>query len=306
MTEPLVTVLLPVLNGEKHIRECLVSLASQTFRDFEVLLIDDGCSDNTIAIARSIDLPSLRIIEGPQSGLARALALGVECARGQYIARQDHDDVSRRDRLALQVACMERDEGLVVVGSQAEVIDESGEKTSKILVPTSDKAIRLRLALFNPFVHTSVIMRRCAVLQAGSYVSPSASAYPEDFDLWCRMATLGRFANLSDSLVQYRKSIGSITASRGLELRAASGQIASSNVAVRLGSRQLTTRQRQLVTFFHLRTRKISVAEAFETMALLLRLIWREGLPPGRRALSLREYVAPLGWVLGRPHMGGM
>jgi len=200
------TVLLPVRNGGRWLGETIQSLENQTFKDFELLVIDDGSTDNSIDIIKQSNLQHIRVIPGPQQGLAKALALGVNEAKTEIIFRQDQDDISLPSRFQLQYNFLEENKDHVAVGSNATKIDEKGKKKGVIKSPNKSKAIEMYFNLSNPLVHSSMAFRKSAVLDAGNYWSPSSDPFPEDFHLWSRLIKKGEIANIPKRLVKYRLS----------------------------------------------------------------------------------------------------
>lgn len=298
-----VTVLLPVRNGEKWLGQCLEALVEQSYKNFKVLLVDDGSTDRTVQIATAFDSLNMRIVRGPRQGLAQALAMGVRAIDSPYIARQDHDDWSYPDRLEEQVRFLEDNPDVVAVGSQARFFSESRAEVSQQRLPTSDHAIRLRMLLFNPFVHTSVMMRRDAVLAAGNYQAPSSEPYPEDFDLWIRLGQVGKLRNLNTTLVGYRVSDHSTSAVHSSQLAVFAGRIAARNVEEFLGGSAVTPKLGEVLTFFHKRKRKITPQEAVRLLLCLLRVRAKSGFGLQRKAWSWRVYAAPFVWALRQPEV---
>lgn len=298
---PLVSVLLPIWNGERWIRDALASLHAQTFRDFEIVVIDDLGTDRSLDIVREMQIPNLRVVLGPGEGLAAALEAGIQASRGELLARQDQDDLSSPDRLARQVHFMDEHPACVAYGSCAWLVNDDGQRIGRINVPLRDRAIRLRMLLYNPMIHTSVMMRRRAVIEAGGYRSPSREPYPEDFDLWVRLAQIGQFANCKQPLVSYRRPTGStLTSSGGSAICHSAGQIAAGAFQSALGLTQLSLHDWELLSMFNDRHRRISVREAIRTEILLMRVAFRHphvmlgGWP-------WRTYVQPAMWVVRTP-----
>jgi len=198
------TVLMPVRNGAEWISQALKSLLKQDHANFEILLIDDGSTDDSIPIARDVAGSKLRIVKAEGRGLASALAIGVLAADTEYIIRLDVDDLANQTRIAKQLFFLEKNSNYVLVGSNVRLINNMGNPVGSSHFPLTDPGIRLRMILGNPFAHSSVTFRRSAVLGAGNYWSPDAQPFPEDFHLWCRLADFGLLANLSEKLVDYR------------------------------------------------------------------------------------------------------
>ena len=206
---PALTVLMPVHNGERYLRDAVASILGQTFRDFEFVIVDDGSTDGTAAILASFDDPRIRVIASPScEGIARALNRGLAASSAPLVARQDADDLSHPRRLELQLAFLRDHPHVVLLGTQVRLI---GHRTALgwWRARTHD-GIRFQSMFDNPFIHGSVVFRRDA---AGAYDASLASA--EDYDLWSRIAAAHRVANLPQKLVHYRIHPGSTATTFG-------------------------------------------------------------------------------------------
>jgi len=219
---PVVTVLLSVYNGGPYIRRAVASILAQTFGDFEFIIIDDGSTDGTAAILDAFDDPRIRRITHPVNrGLTASLNEGLALARGQYIARQDADDVSLPDRLARQVAYLQAHPDIVVVGAQARLIDAAGRRIPDHMLakPLTPAGVRFKLLFDGPLIHSSVMFRRDVVQGRFGGYDPSWPTN-QDYELWSRLAQAGcAMANLPDVLVEHRHHGGQISA--GYDIRAA-------------------------------------------------------------------------------------
>src|SRR5262249_44337347 len=170
MTAPAVSVLMPVHNGETYLRPAIDSLLAQTFGDFELIVIDDGSTDRTPAIAREYRDPRVRVERFEKNcGLSAALNHGLQMIHAPLVARQDADDVSRPDRLEAQVAVLRSQPDVALVGSQARAIDGAGRTMRMVWRPAEDLSIRWYALLDNPFIHTSVMFRRGAAVACGGF-----------------------------------------------------------------------------------------------------------------------------------------
>jgi len=205
MSAPLVTVLMPVYNGERDLQKAVDSILGQTFRDFEFLIINDGSRDGSGDLLNSLSDARIRVVHQENHGLAATLNIGLALSRGRYIARQDQDDLSRPERLASQVAYLEANPECALLGTAAEIWvgDEPTERAHDH--PTSHAELAFLLLFNNPFVHSSVMFRKDAVQSIGGYSTDPARQPPEDFELWSRMARHFRVANLPDRLLVYRE-----------------------------------------------------------------------------------------------------
>lgn len=196
MSTPRVTVLCVAHNGERFLRESIDSILGQSFRDLELLLVDDGSTDRTPEIfeqAARLD-PRVRVVRKERSGLTRSLNEVLDLARGEYVARQDDDDLSSRHRLEAQVNVLDARPRCALVGCQYDWIDERGRRFDRTTVPCASTAIKLALMLRNVFPHSGATFRREAVAALGGYDVSLPVA--QDYDLWCRLALRHELANL--------------------------------------------------------------------------------------------------------------
>lgn len=191
---------MPVYNNGPYLREALDSILEQTFADFEVLLYNDGSTDNSKEILDSYDDSRLRIVNSSENkGLIHWLNRGIEDARGKYIARMDGDDISMPDRFEKQFRLMEEHPEIGICGTQLEIIGTG----QKILRPTTDDDLRWWIFRGTPFAHPSVIIRVSVLRENNLQYNPQAYLV-EDFDLWWRMGRYCRIANLNDILLRYK------------------------------------------------------------------------------------------------------
>jgi GT2 family glycosyltransferase len=204
--KPRVTVLLPVWNGERYLREAIDSILSQTFRDFEFLIINDGSTDSSPAILASYHDPRIRVVNNATNlGLTRTLNHGLSLVTGEYTARQDADDISEPNRLARQVAYLDAHRQVALVGCSYKKIGPSGEELGDRPLPTDCSDLRWALLFYNPFIHSAVMFRQELVKNTvGRY--NEAFPYVQDYDLWSRIARGLPVANLPEYLVKYRHS----------------------------------------------------------------------------------------------------
>jgi glycosyltransferase involved in cell wall biosynthesis len=199
-----------VYNGEKYLRKAVESILNQTYTDFEFILIDDGSQDCSRQIMDSYHDPRIVRLNNPQNmGLVYSLNVGLRVAQGVYIARQDADDTSLPERLAKQVSFLDTHPEIGVLGTGVQIVDSFGNASNTVQSPTEPEVLRWRMCFFNPFVHSTVMMRRQIVKQVGGYSSDMVHA--EDYDLWRRLSYVTRLSNLQDVLLQFRKHDASIS-----------------------------------------------------------------------------------------------
>lgn len=204
-TTPTVSVCMPVYNAKRYLAEAIESILSQTFRDFELLIIDDGSNDGSLAMLKRYAAQDsrIRLWSGPNAGYVPRLNEMLALARGDLIARMDADDVSLPERFAYQVEFLRGHPEVDVVGTATQCIDGQGYTLTDWSFPLGhDEMQELALTGSCPISHPSVMMRRKAVLDVGAYRVDMMPA--EDVDLWLRMSERGRLANLEDILIKYR------------------------------------------------------------------------------------------------------
>ena len=209
---PRVSVLMSVRNGERWVGEAVDSILGQTFDDLEFIVVDDGSTDSTGAILEARKDPRLRVIHQPPSGLTTSLNRAWRLSGAALLARMDADDVAHPDRLARQVTFLDAHPEVGLLGTGCHEISESREVIGVIVPPEDDAAIRRVLIRKNPFVHSSVMLRRAALEAAGGYDESLPVA--QDYDLWLRMSRLTRMANLPEPLVKRRLTPGRVSSAR--------------------------------------------------------------------------------------------
>jgi GT2 family glycosyltransferase len=200
-----VSVLLPVYDAERYLAEAIESILAQTFSDFELLAIDDGSRDGSLALLEEYARrdPRVRLVCRTHTGLVATLNAGLALARGELVARMDADDVALPRRLELQVARLDRDPDLVCVGGAYEVIDAKGRRIDLVRPPEAPEQI-LAAALEgrSPICHPAALYRRERVIGVGGYDVEVPVA--QDYDLWLRLMDVGRLANLSEIVLRLR------------------------------------------------------------------------------------------------------
>ncbi|WP_286192942.1 MULTISPECIES: glycosyltransferase family 2 protein [unclassified Synechococcus] len=211
MTDPLVSVVLPVYNCEDYLGEAIESILRQTFDAFEFIIINDGSKDRSAEVMKGFQDERIRIIHQANQGLAATLNRGISLARGQYIARQDQDDLSYPERLGKQVAHMEAHPDCVLLGTWAQILEVDRPVDRFHRHPVNEVELRYLMLFNNPFVHSSVMLRKQAVQQVGGYTTDPERQPPEDFELWSRLSRIGQVANMGEVLLAYREIPGSMS-----------------------------------------------------------------------------------------------
>ncbi len=212
---PAVSVLMSVRDGAPWVREGVESVLAQTAPDLELIVIDDGSTDETPAVLASFRDPRLRVERQPPAGLTRSLNRALSLARAPLLARLDADDLALPERLARQQAFLDAHPEVGLLGTGAREVDAGGREIGIVSPPSEDAPIRRALIRSNPFVHSSVMMRRSVLEQAGGY--DEALSVAQDYDLWMRMSRITRLANLPAPLVVRRLLPGRVSAARDAE-----------------------------------------------------------------------------------------
>ena len=208
---PAVSVVLPVYNCPLYVGGAIESVLAQTFADFELIVIDDGSKDETPAVLRRFTDPRIMLVTQENRGLAATLNRGIELAHGRYIARQDQDDISLPERFAKQVAYLDAHPECGLVGTWAEILRDGARTERAHRHPSDNLTLKFELLFNNPFVHSSMLIRRAALSRVGAYSTDRNRQPPEDYELWSRIARYYEVANVPELLHRYREVEGSMS-----------------------------------------------------------------------------------------------
>lgn len=202
MSAPVITVLMPVFNAESFLREAIESVLAQSFREFELLAIDDGSHDGSAAILEEFRDARLRVIRNDRNrGLVETLNRGLAESRGEWIARQDSDDASHPERLRSQLGFVRGNPALSLIGADARLVDEKGRTAGRWRTGGHADLVAWDLCFRTPFCHSTAFFRRDSAAKLGGYRALPAC---EDYDLWSRMAMEVPVVTLREPLVKYR------------------------------------------------------------------------------------------------------
>lgn len=209
---PLVSIVIPVHNGEKYIKESIDSCLAQTYPSVEIIAVDDESTDNTLNILKEYkDKIKIFSIE-KQNGLGNVINKGINESKGKYIARMDADDAMHPTRLEKQIEYLESHPNCVAVGGQIDIMDENSKITGHRGYALEDKDIKKNMFLFMPFAHPAVTLRRTAIEEIGLY--PENMWKVEDVKFFFLLSTKGEYHNLPDTVLKYRMTFSTESQSK--------------------------------------------------------------------------------------------
>jgi glycosyltransferase involved in cell wall biosynthesis len=223
------SVVMPVLNGEKTISRALASVEKQSIPIQQLIVVDDGSSDNTGGLVDSwaTRLPVRRLRNERNIGIARSLRCGVEAAVGHWVCRLDADDAWHPDHVERLIRAVEGSPDAVLAASSARMVTESGESIGQLIAPP-DSRVRAALMWDNPLVHSAVAYSKAAYEAVGGYAPDQKW---EDYDLWIRLLGIGRLASVGTPTIDY--TVASHSLSRGKRSQALRARWACQRKAIR-------------------------------------------------------------------------
>jgi glycosyltransferase involved in cell wall biosynthesis len=208
--EPLVSVVLPAFNSEAFLAEAIRSILAQTYRELELIVINDGSTDSTEQIIRSFNDPRLVYLKnGKNSGLIASLNRGIEESSGEFIVRMDADDISLSGRIEKQVEFMIGHPEIGVAGTSYFVFGYG--KTGKVKAVSAPEVLRTMLLFNSALCHPSVIIRK-KVLHENNLLYREEFKHAEDYDLWVELSKFSKLGNLEDYLLKYRRHVQQVSA----------------------------------------------------------------------------------------------
>ena len=217
-SNPLVSIIIPVHNGEKYLKESIESCLNQDYSPLEIIVVDDKSEDNTLEILSEYQKKSniLKVISvEKQNGLGNVINIGVKNSNGKYIARMDADDIMCPDRIKKQAEYMEKNPNCVAVGGQIDIIDEKSNNIGHREYALEDSRLKRNRFLFQPFAHPAVTLRKTAVESVGLY--PENMWKVEDVKFFFLLSQKGEFHNLEDTVLKYRMTFDTQSQSKMLD-----------------------------------------------------------------------------------------
>jgi len=215
---PLISIVMAVYNGEKYVKDSIMSILNQTFTKFEFIIVNDGSTDESASILERIASTDsrIRIAHQENCGLSAALNKGIRMANGEYIARMDADDISLPKRLEMQVECLQKTNAMVC-HSLVDIIDTEGKSIPfrhNVGARLSPLQTRWALLWNNCIIHPTVMVNRAVLLNQGFEYDTEALC-EGDYELWCRVSRVSDFVLIKKALVKYRRQPESMTHKNG-------------------------------------------------------------------------------------------
>jgi len=216
-----ISVILPTYNGARFIARALRSIIVQSVREFEIIVIDDESTDRTADIVKKIGAADSRIRYFRNEynlGIQKSLNRGLREARGEYIARIDDDDEwIDPQKLEKQLAFFKKHPDCVLVGIGVIVVDEEDEELFRYLLPETDEKIRKKIFYKNCFIHSGVVFKKDAAMKFNGYDESEKVRHIEDYNLWLKLGTVGKLANLPIYGVKFTLRSGNISSKNKVE-----------------------------------------------------------------------------------------
>lgn len=210
MKNPEISVVMPIYNGARYIRESIDSILNQTFTDFELIIINDGSTDSSEEIILSYNDPRIVYLKNEvNSKICVTLNRGLDAARGEYIARLDCDDIAMPNRLEHQKMFLDEHPEIGIVGSDIITFGEGREDQYFNFVHDSD-GCRAGLLFNSCFAHPAVMMRTSIIRNHNLHYRVEYKGL-EDFEMWWRISQYAEMTNLPEALIRYRKHPGQET-----------------------------------------------------------------------------------------------
>jgi len=207
MKAPKISVLMPVYNAAPHLKQAIDSILDQTYTDFELIIVDDGSTDNSLEIAGAYRDPRVNILQNKENlGISATLNRGIDHCAGQFIARMDADDYSYPLRLQKQIEYMDAHPECALISAATRVVSNDGGFVRQENFPPEFFYYNLTFTCW--IYHPTAMYRRNVVYEVGKYSEP----YSEDFDLWWKISREHVIHHLNEILLDYRESKSSLSA----------------------------------------------------------------------------------------------
>jgi len=211
MGQPQVSVVIPVWNGERYLKQAIESILAQDFADFELIVVDDGSTDGSARIAGNFaGDPRVKVLTQANGGVVAARNVGLNAARAEFVAFLDADDIAKPTRLSKQLTYLQAHPEIAVVGSHISYFDDGQGLIRTQEFPIGGTAVALALEAGNPLAQPAVMLRKSMALAVGGYRA-AFKLGAEDYDLWLRLVEKHPLDNLPEVLTLYRIHPKSLT-----------------------------------------------------------------------------------------------
>lgn len=263
---PTLSVILPVYNAAKYLSLSIESILWQDFTDFELLIIDDGSTDESMdIITRYLKDKRVKLFSSSHNGLVSVLNKGIQLSNGKYIARMDADDISLPSRFSTQIDYLQADNSIGVIGTKTLVIDEYGSFKNNGIYKFDADGINIRMLKENHLCHPSVMIRRELFIKYGLYNQMYKHA--EDYELWLRFSKNTKLYNTDEILLMYREHDSNISLTKFAE------QSMMASILIYLYSKKINLPN----TFSEINFTQIkSICDAEEFKEIIK--VWRKGV----------------------------
>ena len=262
---PLVSVNMVSFNSEKYIAKSIQSILNQTYTNFELIIVNDGSSDNTLREINNFNDSRIKIINNPKNfGIPYARNIALNASNGKYIAIQDSDDISLKNRLLIQVNFLERNSKFGLIGSYAEGIDQNGKTINKNQsLSLNSKETEVMLFFRNCFTHSSIMYRKKKLKKI---MFNQDLKITQDYDAIIKIARESKVKSLDENLVKFRYHENSIT--NNIEDKEKEEKIIIGSQLERLG---IENSNQNIITHINLKIRTIhkDVRLVFAQLGLL-------------------------------------
>jgi glycosyltransferase involved in cell wall biosynthesis len=265
-TNPEITVLMPVYNGGKYIREAIQSILDQTEPNFILLIINDGSSDNSEEIIKSFNDPRIKYIKNEVNlRLGNTLNKGLDLATTKYIARMDQDDIAKPTRLEKEKKFLDSHPNIAIVGGGYAPFNENGHRID-IFHPKTSVEIAFRFMFNSYFCHPSVMFRKEILAKTGNY----PDMMPEDYPFFSQIVKVFPGANIREILLDYRENPSGMSQTKAEEIRNTVIQISKKNYAFFRGSE---AGYEKVIQYTETDNKKLSFSVMFHSSIIIWKIV---------------------------------
>lgn len=209
--QPLISITMPVYNAEAHLEEAILSILRQTYKNFELIIVNDGSTDKSQDIIDTYSKLDSRIkaFKQPNKGVVAASSFAIKKSIGEFITRHDADDISFPTKLDDFVYTLNVHPNAIVITGNIEVINERGEFIRKDFTPPNDTGLKTALLVYNPLPNGATLIKKSAFEEVGGY----SDVFAEDLDLWIKLYDKGEFASTESFVYKWRINSSGLTSS---------------------------------------------------------------------------------------------